>query len=275
MNVYLEYVILDNFVIDSLLLLAAALTLKLPFKKYRIALGGLVGSACAVASVFVTGFWVYVVKTACLVLMCIVAIGAGKKLFWYILLTVAYTFVLGGAITGLFNLFHISYLTENGEFYQMRVPLFVYAIAVGLTAFLCYSVAFYIKQARKIAPFLTKIVVTLDKDYKLTGFCDSGNSLCYEGVPVCFVTKKFDGFSDYFARQMLAGQTRSIEVVTVAGTKRVTAVKGAITVNGRRLETYLALPIDKCQSSAYNIVLSNEFICSENALDGNTVSNNV
>ena len=260
MNVYLEYVILDNFVIDSLLLLAAALTLRLPFKKYRIALGGLVGSACAIASTFVGGFWTYVVKTVCLVSMCVVAIGIGKKLFWYVLLTVAYTFLLGGAITGLFHLFNISYITENGEFYQMRVPLFVYAMAVALVAFLVYSVVFYVKQARKVAPFLTDIVVTLDKDYKLTGFCDTGNSLCYNGVPVCFVTKKFNGFSDYFAMQALTGKTQSIEVVTVAGTKRVTAVRGVITANGRQLDIYLALPVDKCQTSAYNVILSNQFL---------------
>ena len=82
MNVYLEYVILDNFVIDALILLAAALTLRIPFKKYRIVLGGAVGAACAVASVFVGGFWTYLVKTACLVFMCIAAVGVGKKLFW-------------------------------------------------------------------------------------------------------------------------------------------------------------------------------------------------
>ena len=78
MNVYVEYVILDNFVIDVLLLLAAALTLKLSIKKYRLILGGLVGSACAVVSVFVTGFWIYLVKTACLALMCVTVVGFGK-----------------------------------------------------------------------------------------------------------------------------------------------------------------------------------------------------
>lgn len=259
MNVYIEYVIADNFVIDALILWAAALTLRLPYKKYRVALGGLVGAACAVVSVFVTGFWTYFVKTACLVAMCVTAIGFGKKLFWYVLLTVAYTFVLGGAIVAIFHFCNISYLTPNGEFYQLKVPLFVYVSAAAITAFLCYSVVFYLKQAKKIAPYITKTSVKLDKSYSLTGYCDSGNTLAYNGVPVCFVTKKFSGFAEYFAKQTLAGNVTSIEVVTVAGSKNVSAVKSVVTANGLTLEVYLALPAEKCQST-YNILLSNAFV---------------
>ena len=258
MNVYIEYVILDNLVIDTLLLWAAVITLKIPYKKCRVFLGGAVGAACAVVSVFVTGFWTYVVKTICLIVMCIVTVGFGKKIFWHILLTTAYTFVLGGAIIGLFNFFKIDYLTTSGEFYQMRVPLFVYAIALALVGFLCYSVAVYIKQVKKVAPNLAKIVLTLDKSYNLNGFCDSGNTLTYDGLPVCFVTKKFQGFTDYFAQQMLAGKTVNIEVTTVTGSTTVKAVKGEIDCRGKKRLVYLALPVSKCQT-IYNVILSNEF----------------
>lgn len=258
MNVYVEYVILDNFVIDALLLWAAALTLKIPYAKWRIALGGATGALCAVVSVYANGLWTYVVKTVCLFAMCCVAIGFGKKLFWYILLTVAYTFVLGGAIVGLFNLFKVDYLNSSGEFYQMKVPLFVYVLAVALVAFLCYSVVFYVKQIKKVAPFLTKVVLTLDKSYTLTGFCDSGNTLSQDGVPVCFVTKSFAGFTDYFAAQTLSNKAVQVQVSTVTGSKTVTAVSATIKANGVDRQVYLALPVTKCQT-IYNLLLSNEF----------------
>ena len=258
MNVYIEYVIADNLVIDTLLLWAATVTLKIPYKKYRVFLGGAVGAACAVVSVFVAGFWIYIVKTVCLVGMCIVTVGIGKKLFWHILLTTAYTFVLGGAIVGLFNFFKIDYLTQNGEFYQMRVPLFVYAIAVALVVFLCYSIAVYVKQVKKISSHIAKITVTLDKTYNLSGFCDSGNTLTHNGLPVCFVTKKFAGFTDYFAEQVLQGKTVDVEVTTVTGSTTVKAVQAEILFNGKQREVYLALPVSKCQTM-YNIILSGEF----------------
>lgn len=258
MNVYVEYVILDNLVIDTLLLWAATVTLKIPCKRYRVFFGGAVGATCAIISVYVAGLWTYLVKALCLVCMCIVTVGFGKKLFWHILLTAAYTFVLGGAIIGLFNLFKIDYLDSNGEFYQMRVPLFVYVVAVALVGFVCYSIVVYVQQVKKTAPHIVKIAVKLDKNYHLSGFCDSGNTLTHNGLPVCFVTKKFQGFADYFAKQVLYGRAVDVDVTTVTGSTTVKAVKCEISCQGMQRETYLALPAIKC-NTIYNVILSNEF----------------
>ena len=184
--------------------------------------------------------------------MCITVVGFGKKLFWYILLTVAYTFVLGGAIVAVFHFCNISYLTPNGEFYQLKVPLFVYVLAAAIVVFLCYSVIFYLKQAKRLAPYIVKAVVKLDKDHCVTGYCDSGNTLTYNGIQLCFV------------KPTLSGNVTSIEVVTVAGSKNVSAVKAAVTANGLTKDVYLALPAEKCQST-YNILLSNAFLSYDNA----------
>lgn len=260
MNVYIEYVILDNLTIDFLLLWAAAITLKLPYKWWRLVLGAAVGAFCAILSVFVDGWLVYAVKTVCLVAMCFTACGFGKKLLWYILLTTAYTFILGGCIVAVFHFFNVDYLTENGEFYNLDVPLFVYVLAVFFTAFLCYSVVFYVKQTRKVAPYLTKAIVTLNgKKVSVSAFYDSGNTLTYNGAPVCFVTKKFNGFTDYFAEQTLLGKAQKIEVTTVVGSQSVTAVKAVVEARGKRCDVYLALPYDKCQT-VYNIILSSVFM---------------
>ena len=258
MNVYVEYVALDNFVIDCLLLWAVALTLRISYTWWRIVLGGAVGAACAIVSVFVHGIWLYLLKAACLILMCIVAVGIGKKLFWHILLTFAYTFVLGGAIIGLFNIFQIDYVNGDGQFYQMNVPLFVYVIAVALVAFLWYSIVIYIKNAKKASPYRKKVQIVLDKSYTVDGFCDSGNSLYHNGTPVCFVTKSFKGFADYFACQTLCGRAVDIDVATVAGEQKVIAVEGKIALNGEEIKVYLALPKEKCNTE-YNVLLSNEF----------------
>ncbi|MCM1194460.1 MAG: sigma-E processing peptidase SpoIIGA [Firmicutes bacterium] len=259
MNVYVEYVILDNFVIDTLLLWAAALTLKLPYKRIRLILGGALGALCVVVSVFIAGAAIYLIKTFSLVIMCAVAVGFGKKLFWHILLTAAYTFVSGGAVVAVFHFFNLSYITENGEFYQLNVPLSVYVTAAALTAFLCYSVVFYIRQVKRFAPYVVKATVSLDKDYALDGYCDSGNTLTFNGLPVCFVTKRFNGFAAYFAQQSLKGNTETIEVVTVAGSCKVTAVKGTVSANGIKREAYLALPAERCKT-LYHLVLSREFL---------------
>lgn len=258
MNVYIEYVVLDNFVIDSLLLWAAAATLRVGVRKFRIVLGGAVGSLCAVVSVWLTGLPLYVLKGLCLAAMCFACVGWGKKLLWHVLLTVAYTFAFGGAIVGLFNLFNVDYLAGDGQFYRLRVPLFVYVTAAALCFALCFCIVRYIAQARRAAPFITHAIVTLDKPHKVSAFCDSGNSLSYNGLPVCFVTRRFGNFKEYFAEQTLLRNAVQIDVRTVAGQTQVTAVPAKVCVDGTSRDVYLALPAQKCETT-YSIILSNDF----------------
>ena len=56
----------------------------------------------------------------------------------------------------------------------------------------------------------------------------------------------------------LSGKVVTIDVATVAGTQKVSAVEGKITLKGEQKKVYLALPKEKCQTE-YNILLSNEF----------------
>ncbi|MCM1289767.1 MAG: sigma-E processing peptidase SpoIIGA [Corallococcus sp.] len=249
---------------DCILLSCACLTLKIRFRWWRVALGAGVGTVTALATVYVDGFWIYPAKAACLFLMCIVTVGFGKKLFWHILLTLAYTFVTGGAIVGLFNLLQVDYLSQNGLCYNMPVPLFVYFLAVGLVIFLCYSVAVFVKQTKKVAPFIKKVQVVLgDATYSVSGFCDSGNTVCHNGVPVCFVTKKFRGFAEFFASQTLNGAAVSVSIATLAGSKTVAAVPAKLQCKDCPLcDVYLALPAEKCQTQ-YELLLSNQIFGGE------------
>lgn len=246
---------------DLLLLFCAAVTLKMPVKKFRLVLGAMVGTGSALLTVFIHGFWAYPTKLASLLAMCVVAVGFGKKLFWYILLVLAYTFVTGGAIVGIFNLFSVPFVSENGFCYNMPVPLFVYFVAVALVVFLCYSLAIFVKQTKKIAPHLRKVKLTLNQTYTLSGFCDSGNTVTCESLPVCFVTKSFKGFTDYFAECVLCGKTKSVKVVTLTGEKLVTAVPAKVSVDGTEREIYLALPVNKCRTQ-YELLLNGDF-CAE------------
>ena len=258
MTVYVEYAFLDNFTMDFLLLFCAALTLKIRFRWWRLVLGACVGTAIALATVYVCGFWQYVAKALCLFLMCATSVGFGKKLFWHILLTLAYTFVTGGAIVGLFNLFRVEYVSQNGFCYNMPVPLFVYFLAVTLCALLCYFLCAFVSQNKKIAPFLRKVKLSLDKTYTLLGFCDSGNTVSYNGLPVCFVTKKIGGVSAYFAQKILKGETVQAEVCTLTGTKKVTAVFATVTVGKTERKILLALPFSACKTQ-YDLILNGEF----------------
>lgn len=258
MTVYVEYAFLDNFTMDCLLLFFACVTLKISFKWWRMALGAFVGTVCALATVYVSGFWSYVAKAACLFLMCVTTVGFGKKLFWHILLTLAYTFVMGGAIVGIFNLLKVQYVNGDGLYYNMPVPLFVYFLGVALVCFLTYSLTVFVRQTKKIAPYLKKVQVFLQKPYTVTGFCDSGNTATCDGLPVCFVTKKFGNVQEFFAQKMLCKQTRRVEVATLTGAKEVVAVQTELQVEQTSYKVFLALPSVKCETQ-YELLLPAQF----------------
>lgn len=259
MIVYVEVVLLDNFCLDLFILCASTLSLRIKVSRLRLVFGAIVGAIGATLSVYAGGVLVYFVKVGILLAMCITSVGFGKKLFWHILTTLAYTFISGGCIVGLFNLCNVSYVNADGFFYQTQVPLFVYAAALALVAFVGYSLFCYRTDFAKVAPYLTDVTLSFGgRTVKVRAFRDSGNTLTYQGCAVCFVVGKIDGFADYFARCLVCGQTVKVQVCTVAATTEVPAVEAILTEqdnNSRKI--YLALPRNKCPSFYQLIVNGN------------------
>ncbi len=221
-------------------------------------MGAAVGTAIALSTVFLEGFWLYAAKLVCLGAMCLVSIGWGKKLFWHILLTLTYTFVIGGAIVGIFNLLNVSYVAENGFCYNMPVPLFVYFFAVAFVSAACYLLHAFVVQTKQIAPFLQKVRLHLDKTYDMCGFCDSGNSVVQNGTPVCFLSKQNKHVAQYFATKILHGETVSVDVQTLTGRKTVVAVSASLEVHGEMHSVLLAFSPVKGETR-YDVILNSAF----------------
>ena len=236
MSVYIEYAILDNLSMDCLLLLLATSTLKLPTKWYRILLGGAVGSISSLLCVTLTGAILYVAKVLSLLLMCIATVGIGKKLLWCVFSTALYTFLLGGAIIGVFNLSAQSFV--GGVIYQSDVPLFCYFFAILLAVVLVKMLMAYIKDVKNVLPNVFRCQIVLDGVHNVNALYDSGNGATCNGLALCFVSKKF---CDVFAKRMLCGQTQNVSICTVAGKCTVMATKGQVGLSGQRMDVYFAI----------------------------------
>lgn len=256
MVVYIEIAFADNFAMDLFLLVAAASALRLKPSKLRLLGGAAVGAIGAVVSVYLKGFWLYVCKILLLVIMCATVVGFCKSLVWYILATAAYTFISGGCIVALFNLFDVPYSVTNGTLYKTQLPLCVYFAALALVWLLTKSIVFYVSQVKKIAPYVMSVKVAFDgKVIEVRAFRDSGNTVLYDGLPVCFVVGSIKNFDDYFAKCVLSKRTVSAEVSTVTGTKYVPAVPATVVADGAEKSVYLALPAVKCPSTYYEIIM--------------------
>lgn len=258
MNVYIEYAFLDNFSMDCLILYLATSTLKLSVRWRRILLGATVGSVTALLTANLCGAFLYLAKTLALLLTCIATVGFGKQLFWHILTTCAYTFALGGAIVGLFNLSQNSFV--GGVIYQSDVPLFCYFFAILIVFVIAKLLIVYAKDVKKIVPNLAKCQVVLDGEFNVTAFYDSGNTATCYGLPLCFVGKKF---ADIFAKRLLSGNTKQVQISTVSGSCTVVATQGKLILQGVTHDVYFAL---SKTNTLYDVILSNS-ICIDKHTD--------
>lgn len=254
MTVYVEYAFLDNLSMDCLILYLVTISLKLPIKWYRVLFGGIVGSITALLTFALTGVLLYVAKFLALLLMCIATVGFGKQLFWCVVSTCMYTFLLGGAIVGLFNL---GQPFVGGVIYQSDVPLFCYFFAILLVVVLTKLLVVYLKDVKKVASNIVRCQVLLDGTHDAKGLYDSGNSATCYGVPLCFVSKKF---ADIFARRLLCGQTVQVNISTVVGSSVVVATKGKLVVGEISHEVYFAIAK---MSPLHDVILANS-ICPPN-----------
>lgn len=251
MNVYIEYAFLDNLTMDCLILLLSTTTLAQKAKWHRILLGGVVGSVTALLTFTLDGILLYVSKFLALMLMCIATVGFGKKLFWCIVATFGYTFLLGGAIVGLFNL---GQPFVGGVIYQSDIPLFCYFGAILFVVIIVKLVVAYAKDVKRVLPNVHNCQIVLDGCHDVKALYDSGNSAICHSLPLCFVSKKF---ADIIAKRMLFGKTCNVQVSTIAGKSTLVATQGQVVLDGKNIDVYFA--IGK-MSPLYDVILASS-IC--------------
>lgn len=188
MTVYIEYVIIDNFVIDYMLLkLSLALVGKNVSKK-RLALGATIGTIFALLMplINVNNILLVIVKFFVGSMMVVVA-SCYKSLNNYLATLAIFmllTFCVGGAVIGVYNVLGVNYSSEV-SIATMFLPCY---LAIKLVR---ESVK-VLKQKRQIESFSYRFkVYAFGRAEKGVGFMDSGN-MVYDGInPVVFCSKEF------------------------------------------------------------------------------------
>ncbi len=253
MVVYVEWVIADNMFFDCLVLYVACKTLRQKAVWWKIILGGVVGTVCAFGAVLLSRFWSFAVKLLCLPIMS--AVCTNKQVLMHMLLVALYTFLLGGIIVGIFFLKQQPLDVQGGSFvYSANVPLGVYGLAVAVFVWLTYIFGKYVNSQRKLSKYYRKVVVHANKDITAVGYVDSGNTLTFCSVPVCFVSTKNLQLERYFSQNR--SKAENVLLQTVSGKSNVLALPCELTVNGVRQKVYLA----QSQTNFYADILLNAFL---------------
>ncbi len=188
MTVYIEYVIIENFIIDYLLMKCTYLLTGKKVKRIRVLLTALLGAFFALLFPLVK-INAIITTTIKLLFGAIMVLISAKYLSFrdvFINVSVLYglSFAVGGVITGLYNLIGIS-ANSDLVIAITFIPIYVIIFAIKkLTQFLF--------RRRNIERYLYDFQITVDGQTLCgRGFLDTGNGLYDSGVPVIISSKKF------------------------------------------------------------------------------------
>ncbi len=196
MEIYIEYAILDNLLIDYLLLKETAVFLKINAKRLQLFLSSIIGVVVAVVLPLfkINELLLFFIKIFSAMLMCFFATSHKnvKAYLLYFNVFLLATFLLGGACFGVLSILGINYSIQ--AYYQAKI------LPVGLTIFLGYCFIVLTKRfvkdnikGSKIAKTLIKCKIVVDGiSFPFNAFFDSGNFLKDEktGLPIVIVYEK-------------------------------------------------------------------------------------
>ena len=221
MQVYIEYAILDNFIVDWFLLRQAAVLLRIKFKKRFLLLAATIGTVVAVVLPIadVPQIISFIIKLLLGALMCFVAVKHSNLVAYvkYFNVFLLLTFLLGGLVIGIMSILGIPYDFE--AYYSNKL------MPIGLNVLFGYLLAFGIK--RFIARFVSSVLIAPDlyeteisvggRTFKAVAFFDNGNRLKDEktGLPIIICGEKF--FNKLSTSAMLVAAGR-ILYSTASGT---------------------------------------------------------
>ncbi len=208
MELYIEYVIIDNLVINTLILLCTKATMKLRAKFYRIFLSALLGTAFAVCYPLLglSNVALFPMKIALGVIMVLILApyNSVKDFIFSFMFFLIYTLVLGGACIATLLLFGTSIEKLASGGYDIAVPVGVILLIVAFYVSVIIAMARFLSERRDMAPFIREVELRLGKRVlKFNAFIDSGNKLTdrKSGLPVIILSVNL--LSKYFSKQEL------------------------------------------------------------------------
>lgn len=193
MTVYVEYVIVDNLVIDSLILLTCQKLSKAQTSKLKLFLSALTGTIIALLSPLLPNIINLVIKPFVAVLMVIIAFKPAniKKLGLFTLLLFLVTFMYGGTMIGLMEILGIEFTLQNGISYVNNFPVGLAILFCAITYIATKNIISYCTKKNKQAEFLYDCQLTNGSNQiNITAFLDSGNCIVIDGKPVTIINYK-------------------------------------------------------------------------------------
>lgn len=186
MTVYVEYVFIDNFVIDLLLIYSAFKITGKDVSRVRLIVCSLLGATFALFYPLITEN-IFIVTAAKILFglfltFCAAKFSCPKDYAAFTAVFLGLTFFVGGLIIGVFSLFGLDYSSEYS------IGLMILPVYIALRAVKRLVTFFYRKK--DLAGLIVPVeIVCGEKTVWVKGFFDTGNGLYADFSPVIIVSK--------------------------------------------------------------------------------------
>lgn len=182
MEVYLEQVLIDNFLIDFMILFLTKLILKEKVNKFRFVLAIVIAT---VGSIFypiinLNKYIIILFKLLFGLLIVLIAfkITSLKNLIIKYFLFLAFTFIMGGAIYATLNVLNIESKVSSYLFYNFKIPISLILFLCFLYFYFFISLVKYLSRKKQIAKFIYDVnLINNSITVNLKAFLDSGNKV--------------------------------------------------------------------------------------------------
>lgn len=204
MILYIEYVILDNMVVNYLLLSLIGITTKCKLNRFRKFLSSAIGTLFAIFLPYILKIkWLILIyKLLCSLLM-VLFIKKYKTIrnyFWCLGLLFFYTFLFGGFLIATLSLLGVEYNMTGILLYNFEIPISVFLIVLYIIYLIIKKTIFVFSKQLKANNFIREITL-IDNNEKVegVGYFDSGNMICKSGHAVNIISSElfFKLYRDY------------------------------------------------------------------------------
>ena len=186
MTVYVEYVFIDNFVIDLLLFLTAFKVTGKTVSRVKIVFCALLGAIFALLYPLITEN-IFIITAAKILFglfltFCAAKFSSAKDYIAFTAVFMGLTFFVGGIIIGAFSVFSLDYSAEYS------IGLMILPVYIALSVVKRLVTYFY--RRKDVSGLIADVEIMCgDKTVKIKGFFDTGNGLYADFSPVIVVSK--------------------------------------------------------------------------------------
>ncbi len=275
MSIFIEYIIIDNMVMDYIILRLMELTVGIKFGRSRKLLVCFFGACFALLMPLIMQYkillFLYRILTSIIMVLCIKKYKNLKSFFVYELMFFAYTFFVGGVCLGLIQLMGIDYTMSSVVMYEFDFPFGVFGVVLVITLKVMSKVVGVVKSKLNTSNFIRKIkLIEGDKSISSYAFIDTGNKIKYNGnsVSIISIGVFMQLFKDIDISKLLCGsidenKLKEVEYIDIGGlgatNKYLSFVLDFIEIDGRMYKSP-RFALSWKNLGEFEIILHSEFV---------------